>query len=711
MRTDNGISGHARVDAAVMAGNVNGGIHFHPAAPATRLLKARQLAPVTAAWTNRTADIERLHAIRLDCPDYAVPIVVITGPSGVGKSGLAARWGHVVADDYPDGQIVVDLRGSASTGPATTAEVLRSMLRALGIGLDSHLTWDEHELIGLWRSASADLQLLVLLEDAAGAEQVLPLVPGGPGCLVMLTSRRPLAQLIAHGAVHHHVLPLSAAAAIQFLARCAGADRIAREPQAAAELAAACGYLPLPLALIGADLALNPGRRVIEVARSLARPPLANPSSLHSRSERPVTPALDHTYEALPSASACFYRQLSALPVPDFDGAMAAAAAGLTATQAAAHLAALSERGLLDDAGQAPVRGPLFRMRDEVRDHARQMATDEDGTAATEAVLRSYIDWLLAATTTAERMLTPHHLRLDRTYRYPPAMPMRFDNHAEALSWLETQLPSFTSVLAAAAAAGWDSSVWQLVHAMYPAWHRLRPTALQITTHELGLAAAQRDGNRLAQAEMASAGAGGLRAAGRYDEAVALLTFALKLAEEDGDERGQAQYLLGIGSSLHAGERYDEAAPHLLAAKERFEALGRWRSAALAQILLGSIASFLGRFEVAFQLLTQARQRLVEVGDQLDAARALAWLADAHSRHGEFERAQELLSQAGAEFGEVSRHWQARVVELHGQAAEREGLPDRARELYEDSRCRFDALASSRDTARLVDRLSALGAG
>ncbi|KQV20839.1 MULTISPECIES: tetratricopeptide repeat protein [unclassified Kitasatospora] len=419
-----------------------------------------------------------------------------------------------------------------------------------------------------------------------------------------------------------------------------------------------------------------------------------------------MTNAADTSYRSLSPATAGVYRGLSQIPAPDVDTRSVAAALRLTTSAAAAHLTVLRERSLVEFTGRSPERGDTFRMDTDVRVHASRLAADVDSKAANIAVQRAYLDWLLYTVSGIERLLTPHHLPMARTYTYRPDEPLYFTDEYAALGWLEAQLPAITPALDAAPHAGPTATIYQLVHALWPAWHRLRPAELWLSCAETGYAAARFDGNHDAEAKMASLTAGALQNVGRYDEAAEMALRALAIAVLMGNARGQAQYTSGIGAALHAAGRYDEAEPHLREAAERFDALGLRRAAAVRRILLGSIAAEQGSLPDAVALLTRAHQELEEEKDHLDAARALAYLADAHSRAGEHDLAERLLIQARAEFAATgARHWQARSCEMLGRAAERAGNVTRAFEHYLSAQQSYECLASYADSNRLLVRL------
>ncbi|MFF2954948.1 hypothetical protein ACFVVU_26820 [Kitasatospora sp. NPDC057965] len=698
--THNRMSGSTVHGAAVQAGRIDGGVHIHHVAsePPARPVP-RQLRPVPATWTDRDQSIADLGQVVAASPDFASPLAVITGPGGAGKRALAHRWAHTLTGSYPGGQLVTDLRATAPGGAAPTTETLRTLLRALGHGTDAHLPWQQDELEAMLRSEAAGRRLLLVLEDAATADQVTPLLPAGPDCLVIVTSRTALPGLTAHGAVHHHLAPFAPQASRALLTRILGPERAGEDPDALDRIADACGHLPRPLALAAADLAHTPRRPLPAAARAAA-----------DRTDRTVTAAAT-AYGALPDGAARFYRLIAAVPAPDLDASATAAATRISTGEARAHLRLLADRALLERAGDVPGRGEVYRMPPEIRRHARQTAAAADGPAAADTATLSYLDHLLRTATRAERLLAPHHRELPRTYHHPPAAEeVEFADPDAARTWLRAHLPALQPAKDTARRLRAHAFRWQITHAFWPLWQLDRPIDAWIVHHEDGSEAARRCADPQAQREMASSLALGLTYAQRYDDALEQYRLALALAQTAGDSEGIAQYTAGLGAVLHDAGRLVLAAPYLDAAIDLYDELGHPRGAALARTMAGSIAATRRDFTTAHQLLDRARRDLLALPhpDRRNAARALARSGETHSLQGDHDQAQHLLFQARDEFTTIpDAHWAARATEYLGQADDRAGHHDQATARYRDSLDQYEALGSTRDVDRLRHHLRA----
>jgi hypothetical protein len=219
------------------------------------VIRPRQLPPAVRHFVGRREpldQLDRLHRTHLTDRHW-VPLATVVGPPGVGKTALAVRWARHVAEAYPDGQLYLDLRGAAAQ-PTTAADALPYLLGALGVPPAEIPGWFADRL-GLYRSLTQRSRLLVVLDDAHGADQVRGLLPAGPACLTVVTSRDPLAGLVAReDAVPLRLGPLCPAEAERLITLLVGADRTGREPEATRELARLCRFLPLAIRIASAHL-------------------------------------------------------------------------------------------------------------------------------------------------------------------------------------------------------------------------------------------------------------------------------------------------------------------------------------------------------------------------------------------------------------------------------------------------------------------------
>ncbi|NEA33826.1 helix-turn-helix domain-containing protein [Streptomyces sp. SID13031] len=218
----------------------------------------RQLPPTLSDFAGRAAEVADL--VKVFRPAEQLPetvqLAAVTGMGGVGKTALAVHVAHLVGDDFPDGQLYLDLRGYGPGTPLDPAEALSQLIRSLGLDDDRTVPLGINELAGLYRSRLAGQRVLIVLDNANGAAQVLPLLPGVPGSAVIATSRRALTTLPGFRQIA--LAPLSEDDSVELLAKIAGRDRVAAEQDAARSIAQLTGRLPLAVRLIGARLAARP---------------------------------------------------------------------------------------------------------------------------------------------------------------------------------------------------------------------------------------------------------------------------------------------------------------------------------------------------------------------------------------------------------------------------------------------------------------------
>ncbi|MFI6033583.1 BTAD domain-containing putative transcriptional regulator [Streptomyces sp. NPDC051315] len=332
------------------------------------------LPPDPAAFAGRGAELEWLTAHTGPAAEGAEPppAVLIGGMAGVGKTTLALHWAHRAAHRFPDGRLHVPLRGSDPQTPAVPPEeALRGMLAALGVPT-ARMPAGPAALTGLYRTLLAGRRVLVVLDDAAGTEQLLPLLPAAPGCLALVTSRRALPGLIASGARPLRLEPPSAEDARAALAELVGAGRPAADPRAAAEIVTRCGRLPLALAAVAARAAAHRDLPLAAVADHLR----ASRGSLDAFSvpgTADVRTAFLGSYRLLPAESARLFRLLPRHTGFDLTPAEAAALAGLPVRRARLLLAELADAHLLTE--HTPGRYTLHGL---LRVFAAERAAQED---------------------------------------------------------------------------------------------------------------------------------------------------------------------------------------------------------------------------------------------------------------------------------------------------------------------------------------------
>ncbi|GAA1577292.1 BTAD domain-containing putative transcriptional regulator [Kribbella hippodromi] len=337
-------------------------------APAARHVPA-ELPPLSTTFTGRRTEVKSItEYLTVPPTDGAVTVIAISGPGGVGKSALALQTAHPAAHAFPGGQLYVDLHGSTpGAEPSVPAAVLTRLLRSLGVAED-RIPSGQDELAAMFRSLTSSARTLVVLDNAADAAHVRPLLPGA-GSAVLVTSRVVPATL--DGALHIRLETLANEASVELLSRLAGQARIDADRAAADELIELCGGLPLALRIAGARLAARPDWPVAELTTRLAddRSRLAE----LEHSDLAVRPSFAVSFDALSADAACVLVHLGVLGLSSVSVPVAAAMAGRDDVRR--NLDELVEAQLVQPAGDRYV------LHDLVRLFAREVADRGLGTA------------------------------------------------------------------------------------------------------------------------------------------------------------------------------------------------------------------------------------------------------------------------------------------------------------------------------------------
>jgi len=387
-----------------------------PAAPAWFVGRRHELTALAAA-VNRAAGV--------------MAIAAITGAGGIGKTSIALHWAHQHVDEFPDGQLFVDLRGfTPGEEPLTPAAAIRGLLAGLGVGPE-RVPLELDAQIGLYRSKVADKRMLVVLDNAASAAQVAPLLPGSAACTVLVTSRDRLAGLVnTYGAQPVSVTGLPAVEARALLAARLGTARLTAEPQAVDDVIAHCAGLPLALSIMSGRAASQPELPLEDLAAEL-RDATARLAALDDGPSASMPAALARSYAALQPDQAVTFALLGLAPGPDISVPAAAALLDLPPARAGALLRALDRVSLV----QQLVPG-RYRLGDLARLFAADRARRDLPAADQVAALRRLADFYSRTALTCDRLPRPHRAPLDvvpATVGVPRAQARRseFDRFAD----------------------------------------------------------------------------------------------------------------------------------------------------------------------------------------------------------------------------------------------------------------------------------------
>ncbi|AKN75783.1 hypothetical protein QR97_36710 [Streptomyces sp. PBH53] len=668
----------------------------------------RQLPSPPGPFVGRTREIAELdrtlHAG--DAPGATVVISTIGGIGGIGKTWLALHWAHHNAAAFPDGQLYADLRGFSPAGdPASASEVLQNFLHALGLA-STEIPADLPGRAAVYRSLVADRRMLIVLDDARDAEQVLPLLPGSPSCTVLITSRRRLAGLVtAYGARPLALDVVSETEARDMLVRRLGAERVAREPQAVAALLGSCAGLPLAISVVAARASTHPGFPLAALAEEL-RDRSARLDALGT--DDPVADlraVLSSSYDALDTATARVFGLIGQAPGPDISLAAASALTALPVPRVRSHLRGLEEAHLVQE-----TRPGRYRMHDLVRLYAAERAAQDQPGDALDAALRGLAGFYAATAHDGDRLLSPQRTPFgtDLPDVTPGAHPL--GTAETALSWFEAEHLCLLDTHRCAMARGHYPQAWQLAWSLDTFHWRQGNLDDRTAMLRATLAAGESMGDR-AQRALAHRLLGRAHAAqGRHEEALADLRVALTLFEEAGDPAGRAQTHLNLALAWekHGDDR--QALAHALKNLRVRRTLHSPPREAEALNAVGWYHARLGHHERSRRYCEEAlalcRRHRFREGEAftLDSLGYLAHRTGAHALAlAHYGRALALRRELGDAFEEAD------TLAKMGDVCHASGRPAEAREAWEQARSRYLAQRRLGQAAEVEGKLARSG--
>ncbi|MFJ8888067.1 BTAD domain-containing putative transcriptional regulator [Streptomyces sp. NPDC102402] len=682
-----------------------------PAAPRT----PAELPHDVAGFAGRTGELARLDALLpyerdRDGSANTVVISAIGGAAGIGKTALAVHWAHLVRDRFPDGQLYVNLHGfDHDRLPLEPGEALELLLR--GLGLAASEIPPDHESQGrVFRTLLAERRMLVLLDNAASAGQVRPLLPAGPHCCVVVTSRNRLGDLVVRdGAQALSLDLLQPDEARALLGRALGSGRVDDDGGAVDDLVRLCGSLPLALRLAAARLAGDPALRTADLVTELTEGDKLEALAPDGGVDSPLRTAFSVSYGVLPAGARRLFRLLGLFSGSDFTAAAAAALSDCPFTQARRLLGVLASAHLIE-----PAAAGRYRFHDLLREYAHDRALAEETETERGAALERLVLWyLLAVRETAGTALFPElpdELRLAE----PPGMP----STAEPDQWLKAEGSNLLAVIGHADRHGPRPATWHLTSALFTHFWTHLPRKTWQAVAQTALDAAEAEKDLFGQSAMLSSLAAARWDRGHVRQAMVLATQALEISRRIGWAAGEASALglrgfaewsmaelgrafddftaglrffrrtgvrqfegfglTGLGMTCRDLGRLDEAAGHL----ERAVALGTevraWNSRSSVQIL-GGVYWELGRFSDGLGLLGPA----MEADDRAGYRDGHAMMLDAVARIrldlGGHEEALEQAELALAMVEDTKRYWvQAGILNTVAAAHRRLSHPERA---------------------------------
>ncbi|MFF4838271.1 ATP-binding protein [Streptomyces sp. NPDC001315] len=664
----------------------------------------RQLPPDLAVFRGREEALATVYGLTAQVAEQGGHVVVsaIGGMAGVGKTTLAVHWAHHVADRFPDGQLYVNLRGFEDTGrPLDPAEALGGFLAALGVP-DSDIPRGTEERSLLFRERTASRRLIVVLDNARDEEQVRPLLPASTGCLTVITSRSRLSGLAAlEGARLVGLDVWTREEALAALAARIGEERCGVEPEAAAQLVELCGFLPLAVAIVAAQLSATPQLPLRLAVRELRETgPLLDALSAGPR-RGDVRAVFSWSYRALPPETAVFFRHLALHPGPSVSAEAAASLAGIGMPEARQHLRQLTSANLLSrDAEGRHV------LHDLVRAYGVELVEQEnDDRLGAEKRL---LDYLRHNAHVANRFLG----RTSTDVAAPPVegvVSVVLGTREEALDWFRQEEATVASALRSMD----DPRLLRLRMTFTQDWVSYYSVmgrwSDEIETKRIALDAALLLDEADAVVRSATDLARALAETGQTEEADRQIELLLGHLDRVGPaERAVTERTIGWVRGRQ--KRHDEALHHARRALEIYRTLGDDRATAREMNAVGWYLALLGRYEETVALCEEAIPLLRRDGNLRIEAAAWDTMGYARQHLGDLDGATADYQESLRIYGEAFDGYnQAEVLDHLATAQQEQGDRAGARESWLRAADLLSAIRSPR-AARMRANAQALDA-
>ncbi|WP_282701828.1 BTAD domain-containing putative transcriptional regulator [Streptomyces sp. CC219B] len=601
--------------------------------PVPGRLVPRQLRVPPRHFVGRSAEMRQFDGYR----QAGEPLVLLTGPAGVGKTALALNWAARAANHFPDGQLFLDMRGFDDGEPMTPKEALPILLQGLGrrpqdipLGVETQTA--------LYRTLLADRKVLVVLDDVADASYVPPLLPASSDSMTIVTSRHKLGSLMLEGACRVVCDLLDSTAALRLLGSGSAAAAVTAEPEAARRLVDLCDGLPLALCIARSWLSGDHPDGIQGYVDELTdRGRLAR---LHADGDESVAvrAALDLSYRTLPSDARRAFRALGLVSGTGRSAAAAAAAAGTDTERAVELLRCAEGVHLLQDGGGR------WTWHDLVHDYADARAQAEDDEPARQASVERLLAHYLHSVVAAAKACSFYLPRMDLP-EVEGAAPRSFRTRQQATVWFDTEWSDIVAAITHAAEHGPVPYAWRLVDALQDFLHHWCPLSEWTRLAELTRQAARRSGDETGDAAVSLSLGHAHWRGGNLQAALDAYEDAGTAARRAGWLHGQATSLQGKGVTLKILGEAKKALPCYQQAVSLYRSLGDVSTESIMLTNLASLDLSLGRLIEAEKEATEAIE-LVRSDQHHHRARALVYLALVRQHQGRLSEAMTTLRES-----------------------------------------------------------------
>ncbi|MEE1938944.1 tetratricopeptide repeat protein [Streptomyces sp. TRM 70361] len=647
--------------------------------------------PPDISWVGRRGEVDRLLAAATRAAGPAVRVVAleaIDGMAGVGKTSLAVHVAYQLRDRYPDGWIRLELRGHDPVQePLTPQAALAELLRLFGLpghGLPQTLGG----LTARWRTLMADRRAVVILDDAAGPEQVRPLLPGASPSLVMITSRRRLTGLAGAHPISMDVLPQDEA--VELFRRRVGPDRVPDDTETA-EIVRLCGHLPLAIDIVASRFVSRTSWTAADLIERLA---CSGERLTEIRdANREIAGAFWFSYQALTVGQQAAFRRMGLYLGPDVGFDAAVALTGLRPGEADRVLEELTDCHLLTE--PSPYR---YRMHDLLREYARALAVTERESRWAERTVQRLLDHYLRTADTADRRMYPHRTRMVAGHGSPGPATTRRSEDVDPQGWFAAESANLLAALEYSRAHRPPCETALLVHVLAGFleteghWAIAEPLLREAVGHWRGMEDKEAEARALLDL-----GAVCTRT-GAYETVVESAEHAIRLARETGDEEVEAEALHQLGLvSWHSGHY-----PKALSYQQRALALRTRRGDRLQQAralnALGIVLLHLGETEKSLERFREAVGGFRAVGDRRGLYRTLNNIGEVHRQQGNLELALRSYREALEISRTVGNSVDRATFQMNlAEVAQASGNTDEAHDLFQEALSTFRSVGDRRN--------------
>ncbi|WCN81496.1 AfsR/SARP family transcriptional regulator [Micromonospora sp. LH3U1] len=613
------------------AGSVAGAVGA-VAEQAGRVDPVDHLPRAVTDFVGREGVLSRLLAETRRVEERVSAVHIIDGMAGSGKTTLAVHLARRLSDRYPDAALFIDLCGHGEKSRVEPASALVTLLRQLGVPAN-RVPVELDARVELWRQELARRRSVIVLDNAASSEQIMPLLPAEPTTVVLVTSRRRL----SHPDVGpSQTLPvMSPQESVDLLGLSVGRVRVEAEPEAASEVVRRCGHLPLAIRLAGARLAHRGGWRLADLAEQMAGDPLV----LHhlAQEESTVTGAFAASYEPLPDSTKRVFRFLGLYPGNRFSLPAVAALTGLTVAEARAALEDLVDRNLVED-----LDSTRYRLHDLMRQYSVELGLRIDSPNDRRLGLAQLFGFVLEAAFRVAETLEPGVIR-SQVNHLPFGRPELVEAIGELTAdWLETERADLVRMVLSALESGFHEHSWRLARAIWRFCYIRGYFEDIILTHRHALSAAEATGEIEAMALTNNYLASAYVRTGDNRGALDHLTRAVDLSRNSPDVLNAARYRANLAAVYWWSGQLTEAVTLGFDCLRDCKVYG---NVGVPMLLpnLGLALTSLGRYEEALRLhrlhLAWARTN----SDEFHTLNALSHIGAVRIRMGDLPQAIRIL--------------------------------------------------------------------